>query len=61
MFHDVVLSIKPDLVIIFFGANDAVSADVLQHVPIDQYRLYLKNMLEALKVVSHIQYLFYIQ
>lgn len=47
IFHDVVLSARPDVVIIFFGANDAVDEKVPQHVPLEEYRTNLRSMVES--------------
>jgi lysophospholipase L1-like esterase len=35
---------------IFFGANDAVTSDDLQHCPLDKYRSNITSMVEALRV-----------
>ncbi len=37
VFEDVVLAEKPDLLFIFFGANDATEATAVHHVPLNEY------------------------
>lgn len=44
-----VIHLKPDLVTLFWGANDAVLEMVIQHVPLPQYSSNLENMVLALK------------
>mmetsp|Transcript_10604 Transcript_10604/g.17286 ORF Transcript_10604/g.17286 Transcript_10604/m.17286 type:complete len:275 (-) Transcript_10604:166-990(-) len=47
--QDTVVVEKPDLVFIFFGANDAIDETVLQHVPLAQYKdnlLFIVNTLQ---------------
>lgn len=48
---DVVLSINPDLCFIFFGANDAVDSQVLQHVDLESYRKNIELMIKKLQQV----------
>lgn len=52
IFQDVVIRCNPDLVIIFFGANDAVIPEVAQHVPVDEYERNLDWMVQALRQVD---------
>lgn len=52
MFDEIVLKNSPDLVVLFFGANDAVVPGVLQHVPLEKYRENLMNMIDTLKKVQ---------
>ena len=49
IFEDVVLSARPDVVIIFFGANDAVDEKVPQHVPLEEYRVNLRSMVVSIR------------
>jgi lysophospholipase L1-like esterase len=51
MFPEVVLQNSVDMVIIFFGANDAVVPEVLQHVPLKRYEENLLSMAKQLKEV----------
>ena len=50
----VVLQEKPDFVFIFFGANDAIDESVLQHVPLEEYRSNLKEIIVKITTVSAI-------
>lgn len=44
IFKDAVLRERPDVIIIFFGANDAVDQRVPQSVPLEEYRENLRTM-----------------
>lgn len=44
IYEEVVLSQRPDIVFIFFGANDAVVQEHKQHVPLEEYRQNLLYM-----------------
>lgn len=45
----VVPSQRPDLVFVFFGANDAVDRSVLQHVPLDEFKRNMAAIVAALR------------
>lgn len=47
-----VLGEKPDIVILFFGANDAVLPGQIQHVPLDEYRKNLLDMASRIAVAG---------
>lgn len=47
-----VLAGKPDIVILFFGANDAVLPGQIQHVPLDEYRKNLLDMASRIAVAG---------
>ena len=49
IFNEAVLSARPDIVIIFFGANDAVDEKVPQSVPLEEYRSNLRSMVVSLR------------
>eukprot|EP01039_Chlorochromonas_danica_P005880 gene5880-6475_t len=40
---------RPDLIFVFFGANDAVDASVLQHVPLDEYEGNMRYIVQYIK------------
>ena len=44
IYEKVVLGEKPDVIVIFFGANDSIDESVAQHVPLDEYKDNLKKM-----------------
>ena len=46
---DEVIALKPDFVIIFFGANDAVFETVPQFVSVDEYKSNLATIVNAIK------------
>ena len=52
--NKVVISENPDIVFIFFGANDAIDASVKQHVPINQFAHNIRLMIRELKSVINI-------
>jgi isoamyl acetate esterase len=37
------------IVVIFFGANDAVTSDDVQHVPLDEYRSNIRSMIDMFR------------
>ena len=47
-----VLSLNPDLVVIFFGANDSIDAKVAQYVPLDEYSNNIEEMIRKVLNVS---------
>ena len=53
MIKDVVISHRPHLVIIFFGANDAVIEEGGSFVPLDEYKKNLETMVTTIQTVSH--------
>ncbi len=55
-YEDLLKSTKPDLLTIFFGANDAVSESTAQHVEQDTYRLTLQKMIDVSKRVTIIHH-----
>lgn len=48
---DVVIPLKPDIVFVFFGANDAVDRSVGQHVPLDEYASNIRSIVSKLQQV----------
>ena len=50
----VVISENPDLVFIFFGANDAIDSSVKQFVPLEQFRHNIRLILLELRAVLFI-------
>jgi lysophospholipase L1-like esterase len=44
---------RPDLVFIFFGANDAVDPSVLQHVPLTEFKSNLQYIVEYIQKVRY--------
>ena len=42
---------NPDLVFIFFGANDAIDESVLQYVPLNRYTQNIRNIIQNLRKV----------
>lgn len=49
--NEAVVPLNPDMVIIFFGANDAVDSSVLQHVPLDQYSDNIRFIVNVIRKV----------
>ena len=49
---EVVVEEGPDLVTVFFGANDAVDESVLQHVPLPEYEENLRTILHSVTQVD---------
>jgi lysophospholipase L1-like esterase len=49
MFDEVVIPLQPNLVIIFWGANDAVSTDVIQHVSLYDFENNINEMILRIK------------
>ena len=47
-----VLAEKPDLVILFFGANDSALPGQIQHVPLQEYRDHLVDMASRIAVAG---------
>ena len=47
-----VLSLNPDLVVIFFGANDSIDSKVAQYVPLDEYSNNIEQMIRKVINVS---------
>ena len=56
--NKVVISENPDLVFVFFGANDAVDSSVKQFVPLEQFRHNIRLIILELRSVlfTYIQY-----
>lgn len=54
MYDDVVLSLKPDILFLFFGANDAAIESDKKYVPIPQYKSNLDNMISSAQNVMHV-------
>ena len=52
-----VLSINPDLVAIFFGANDAIDTTVPQHVPLQEYIYNIEYMIQQVQKVSKLDFI----
>lgn len=52
MFGATVMNERPDLVVLFFGANDSIDEQVLQHVSLDEFRDNLDQMVASLIKVS---------
>ena len=50
--EEVVVKENPDMVFLFFGANDAVDVKVAQHVPILQYKQYMNDIVNILRKVN---------
>jgi len=48
MFKEVVMNERPDLVVLFFGANDSIDEKVLQHVPLDEFQSNLNKIVTSL-------------
>jgi len=46
-----VVNEKPDLVFVFFGANDAVDKEVVQHVPLHEYEDNMRYILTTIQKV----------
>lgn len=51
---EVVVSENPDLVFVFFGANDAVDTWVGQHVPINEYKSNMERIFDVLQSVMNV-------
>jgi lysophospholipase L1-like esterase len=51
IFDEVVVKENPDFLFIFFGANDAVDPEVLQHVPLNEYEENLREIVIKTKAV----------
>ena len=49
--NKVVISENPDLVFVFYGANDAVDSSVKQFVPLEQFRHNIRLILLELRAV----------
>jgi len=47
-----ICDLRPDLVTIFFGANDAVDSSTLQYVPLEEYKRNLKEMVKKIRANS---------
>jgi lysophospholipase L1-like esterase len=47
--EDAVLKLRPDLTFVFFGANDAVVDGVVHHVPLEEYRDNLVNIVRRIQ------------
>ena len=52
MMNDAVMNESPDLVAIFFGANDSVDNRVPQHVPLNEFSDNIEAMIRKVKLVS---------
>jgi lysophospholipase L1-like esterase len=52
MFSRTVLNENPNLVLVFFGANDAVVEEVLQHVPLLNFKSNIEKMIISLQQVT---------
>ncbi len=48
----VVVAESPDLVFVFFGANDAVDVQVTQHVPLGMYKQNMMQIITKIQKVS---------
>lgn len=51
MLEVVILPEKPDLLTVFFGANDAIDQSVLQYVSLDEYKKNVKNIVAVVRQV----------
>jgi isoamyl acetate esterase len=51
-FEKVIIPENPDLLLIFFGANDAIEASAVHHVPLLEYAENLRKIIKAAKRVS---------
>lgn len=49
---DVVISLRPNVIIIFFGANDAVVAEGSTYVPLEEYKLNIERMVLRIRKVT---------
>ncbi|KAJ1411059.1 SGNH hydrolase-type esterase domain-containing protein [Ochromonadaceae sp. CCMP2298] len=47
--HLVVIPEKPDLIFLFFGANDAVDISIHQHVPLKEFEANLQSLVDLFK------------
>lgn len=54
MMNDAVMNESPDLVAIFFGANDSVDVRVPQYVPLDEYSENIKAMIRKVQRVRKV-------
>ena len=52
LFDTVVIDQKPDVIFLFFGANDAVVAEHAQHVPLGEYQSNLDIMTKKAKEIG---------
>lgn len=52
LFDQVVLEQQPDILFLFFGANDAVVAEHIQHVPLIEYQENLRTMVRRAQSAS---------
>ena len=50
----VVLPLHPDIVFVFFGANDAVDKSVGQHVPLNDYASNIRTIITKLRQVLNV-------
>lgn len=48
-----VINESPDLVFVFFGANDAVDPQVIQHVPLNDYNENMRYVLSNIQQVTN--------
>ena len=48
---EVVISLRPDVIVIFFGANDAVVAEGETHVPLQEYKFNIEKMVLKIRKV----------
>ena len=53
---EVVVSENPDIVFVFFGANDAVDTWVGQHVPLDEYKSNMEKIFDTLQTVTYVHF-----
>jgi lysophospholipase L1-like esterase len=52
MIDKVVIAEQPDLVFVFFGANDAVDVQVTQHVPLEMFKQNMRQIIDKIQKVS---------
>jgi isoamyl acetate esterase len=50
---DAVLTLQPQLVMIFFGANDASVDQSPNHIDLEEYELNMEHMVETIQEVRH--------
>lgn len=55
-FEEVILAESPDLLFIFFGANDATDASGVHHVPLAEYTENIRSMVQLAKQVRREKY-----
>lgn len=60
MVDSVVISERPDLVFVFFGANDAVDPSEMQHVSLQTYRSNMIKIVTKLKMVCIAKQCFFV-